>query len=557
MDTIVTPLCGPYRLEKLLGQGGMADVYAAEDTRDGRKVAVKLVRSEDPALARRLAQEGRALADLDHPCLVKLFDTGVSNGRAYLVMELVEGATLSARLRQGPLGGRLTAELGRALGSALAYVHSQGIVHRDVKPGNVLLGPGPRARLADFGIARLIDATSLTVTGTTLGTAAYMAPEQLEHHEVGAPADVYALGIVLLESLTGRRAFEGTPAEVAARRFHADPELPTGLSAPWRLLLTGMTARDAAKRPSAEEVASMLSAPAFSSAATVAVPALASGATVPATVPATALAAAAAGAGNDSAGTSLPGAAPGAAPGADAARTVLHGREPTRLLPPPGTLPGDHRAAIERHAGRARRYGALGLAALAGFALAGGLALALTGSGSASSRKPALSKGLSATVARSQHASNPLPTTTTTTTAPPPTPASSVGALSAEIESDTVDGAMQPSLAKSLLSDLAEAVADAASGRPNSADQYLQAMDNSIVRAVQDGSLTQSAATSTLEADIAMLASTLGLAAPSTASSSSTSSSGSSGPATSAATGPGGFPGPPGQGAHPGKGGKS
>ncbi|MCL4414559.1 MAG: serine/threonine protein kinase [Actinobacteria bacterium] len=553
MDTIVTPLCGPYRLEKLLGQGGMADVYAAEDTRDGRKVAIKLVRSEDPALARRLAQEGRALADLNHPCLVKLFDTGVSNGRAYLVMELVEGTTLSARLRQEPLGGRLTAELGRALGSALAYVHSQGIVHRDVKPGNVLLGPGPRARLADFGIARLIDATSLTVTGTTLGTAAYMAPEQLEHHEVGAPADIYALGIVLLESLTGRRAFEGTPAEVAARRFHADPELPAGLSAPWRLLLTGMTARDSAKRPSAEEVASMLSAPAFSSAATVPVPALASGATVPAT----ALAAAAAGAGNDSASTSLPGAALGTALGTDAAGTVLHGREPTRVLPPPGTLPGDHRAAIERHAGRARRYGALGLAALAGFALAGGLALALTGSGSASSRKPALSKGPSATVARSQHASNPLPTTTTTTTAPPPTPASAVGALSAEIESDTADGAMQPSLAKSLLSDLAAAVADAASGRPNSADQYLQAMDNSIVRAVQDGSLTQSAATSTLEADIAMLASTLGLAAPSTASSSSTSSSGSSGPATSAATGPGGFPGPPGQGGHPGKGGKS
>lgn len=553
MDTIVTPLCGPYRLEKLLGQGGMADVYAAEDTRDGRKVAIKLVRSEDPALARRLAQEGRALADLNHPCLVKLFDTGVSNGRAYLVMELVEGTTLSARLRQEPLGGRLTAELGRALGSALAYVHSQGIVHRDVKPGNVLLGPGPRARLADFGIARLIDATSLTVTGTTLGTAAYMAPEQLEHHEVGAPADIYALGIVLLESLTGRRAFEGTPAEVAARRFHADPELPAGLSAPWRLLLTGMTARDSAKRPSAEEVASMLSAPAFSSAATVPVPALASGATVPAT----ALAAAAAGAGNDSASTSLPGAALGTALGTDAAGTVLHGREPTRVLPPPGTLPGDHRAAIERHAGRARRYGALGLAALAGFALAGGLALALTGSGSASSRKPALSKGPSATVARNRHASNPLPTTTTTTTAPPPTPASAVGALSAEIESDTADGAMQPSLAKSLLSDLAAAVADAASGRPNSADQYLQAMDNSIVRAVQDGSLTQSAATSTLEADIAMLASTLGLAAPSTASSSSTSSSGSSGPATSAATGPGGFPGPPGQGGHPGKGGKS
>ena len=552
MDTIVTPLCGPYRLEKLLGQGGMADVYAAKDTRDGRKVAIKLVRSEDPALARRLAQEGRALADLNHPCLVKLFDTGVSNGRAYLVMELVEGTTLSARLRQEPLGGRLTAELGRALGSALAYVHSQGIVHRDVKPGNVLLGPGPRARLADFGIARLIDATSLTVTGTTLGTAAYMAPEQLEHHEVGAPADIYALGIVLLESLTGRRAFEGTPAEVAARRFHADPELPAGLSAPWRLLLTGMTARDSAKRPSAEEVASMLSAPAFSSAATVPAPGRASGATVPATALAAAAAAAAV-AGNDSPGTS----APGAAPGADAARTVLRGREPTRVLPPPGTLPGDHRAAIERHAGRARRYGALGLAALAGFALAGGLALALTGSGSASSRKPALSKGPSATVARSQHASNPLPTTTTTTTAPPPTPASAVGALSAEIESDTADGAMQPSLAKSLLSDLAAAVADAASGRPNSADQYLQAMDNSIVRAVQDGSLTQSAATSTLEADIAMLASTLGLAAPSTASSSSTSSSGSSGPATSAATGPGGFPGPPGQGGHPGKGGKS
>src|SRR5579863_188129 len=263
MITIDELLSGRYRIERLLGQGGMADVYRAVDTADGTAVAVKVVRSADPGLAQRLATEAKTLATLRHEGLVRLLDAGVHEGHAYLVMELVEGPTLAARLRRGALSPARTAVLGRTLSGALAYVHERGIVHRDVKPGNVLLGPGPRARLADFGIARLADAASLTATGTTLGTAAYMAPEQLEHHAVGPSADVWALGMILLECLTGRRVFEGTATEVVARRLAGPVPLPPDLPATWRLLFEGMLTADPARRPTASHVAGLLSAEPF------------------------------------------------------------------------------------------------------------------------------------------------------------------------------------------------------------------------------------------------------------------------------------------------------
>jgi len=263
----VDPLVhGRWRLDHLIGQGGMSDVYRAVDEQSGEAVAVKLVRSADPGLARRLAQEAKALEGFDHPGLVRLLASGVHAQRAYLVMELVEGPTLAARLRRGPLGPARTAGLGSVLADALAYVHERGIVHRDLKPANVLLGPGPRVRLADFGIARLLDASSFTVTGSTLGTAAYMAPEQIEEHSVGTEADVWSLGLVLLESLTGKRTFSGTPSEVVTRRLAGPVTLPGDLPAPWRLLLEAMLDHDVGRRPGAGEVAGMLSAPAFSAA---------------------------------------------------------------------------------------------------------------------------------------------------------------------------------------------------------------------------------------------------------------------------------------------------
>ena len=240
MVSVTELFAGRFRLGPLLGQGGMSDVYRAVDETSGETVAVKVVRSGDPELARRLAQEVRVHERMEHVGLVRLLDTGVADGQAYIVMELIEGATLAASLRAEPLGTRLTAKLGGILGSALAYVHAEGIVHRDVKPSNILLGADGRAVLGDFGIARLLDATTFTIDGTTIGTVSYMAPEQLEDHSVGPAADIWSLGIVLLECLTGRRVYEGTSSEIIARRLAAPVPLPADLPVPWKLLLSGM-----------------------------------------------------------------------------------------------------------------------------------------------------------------------------------------------------------------------------------------------------------------------------------------------------------------------------
>ncbi|HMK63871.1 MAG TPA: serine/threonine-protein kinase, partial [Acidimicrobiales bacterium] len=258
-----TPLAGRFRLEQLLGHGGMADVYRATDVQDGTVVAVKVVRSSDPELAQRLTREARAVAGFDHPGLVRLLDAGLHEQHAFLVMELVEGQTLAERLRRGPLPTDRCAALGVSLAGALAYVHRRGVVHRDVKPANVLLGPGSRVRLADFGIAQVLDASTATVTGTTLGTAAYMAPEQLADHRVGPAADVWALAAVLLECLTGLRAFAGSPAEVVARRLAGALPTTDELPAPWRMVLDAMFEADPGRRPEAGEVSELLRSPVF------------------------------------------------------------------------------------------------------------------------------------------------------------------------------------------------------------------------------------------------------------------------------------------------------
>jgi serine/threonine protein kinase len=150
--------------------------------------------------------------------------------------------------------------VGRQLAEALAYAHAAGVVHRDVKPGNVLLGEHHRAKLADFGIARLVgDTVRHTQTGTTIGTAAYLSPEQVQGRDVTGAADVYALGLVLIEAMTGERAYPGTPTEAALARLHRNPEVPPDL--PHRDLLVAMTQRDPDARPTAAEVADGLTAP--------------------------------------------------------------------------------------------------------------------------------------------------------------------------------------------------------------------------------------------------------------------------------------------------------
>jgi hypothetical protein len=263
MPSIGDVLDDRYQLVRLLGRGGMSDVFQALDQRSGNSVALKIVRSGDPELARRLAQEARALERLVHPGLISLLDTGTVGDQAYLVMELVDGPSLSTFLRDGPLSSQDTATLGARLADALAYVHEQGIVHRDVKPSNVLLGSDGEAWLGDFGVAQLHDASALTVAGTTLGTVGYMAPEQLENHQVGPSADIYSLGIVLLECLSGRRAYEGSPSEIVARRLASPVTLPEDLPVPWKLVLSGMLDHRPENRPDGGQVAALLSTSAF------------------------------------------------------------------------------------------------------------------------------------------------------------------------------------------------------------------------------------------------------------------------------------------------------
>lgn len=254
-------LADRYALEDLLGRGGMADVHRATDRVLGRPVAVKVLRdtADEETDRLRFTAEARTLAGLSHPGLVMVLDAGTTAERPYLVMELVEGQTLARCCAGQALDPARVAAIGTQLADALAYAHARGVVHRDVKPGNVLLGESDRVKLADFGIAKIIgDTVRHTRTGHAIGTAAYLSPEQVRGEEVTPAVDVYSLGLVLLESLTGERAFPGSPTESALARLTRDPEIPTSLTAPWRELLAAMTASDAPARPTAEDAATRL-----------------------------------------------------------------------------------------------------------------------------------------------------------------------------------------------------------------------------------------------------------------------------------------------------------
>jgi tRNA A-37 threonylcarbamoyl transferase component Bud32 len=247
-----------YRIESRLGRGGMADVYSAHDTVLDREVAIKLLReAPDSATGRaRFVSEARILAGISDPGLVTVLDAGITGDHPYLVMEPLPGGTVADLVDAGSQPLDRVADIGAQVASALVPVHAAGVVHRDVKPGNLLFDAQGRVRLADFGIARLIgDTVRVTATGTMIGTASYLAPEQASGADVGTAADVYSLGLVLLELITGAPAFAGTPTEAALARLTHDPAVPVGLPAPLGRLINAMTLREPAARPTAAEVA--------------------------------------------------------------------------------------------------------------------------------------------------------------------------------------------------------------------------------------------------------------------------------------------------------------
>ncbi len=202
----------------------------------------------------RNRREVLTLASLSHPGLVTVYDVGDDHGRAYFVMQLIEGDTLAQRIRRGPLPVGDVIALGAALADSLGYVHRRGVVHRDVKPGNVLLDADGRAHLSDFGIAAVRDAAPVTAAGMVIGTASYLSPEQVRGEAVTPAVDIYALGLVLIECVTGRREYPGNALEAAVARLHRRPVVPAGLPESLRTLLIAMTADEPTARPDADEV---------------------------------------------------------------------------------------------------------------------------------------------------------------------------------------------------------------------------------------------------------------------------------------------------------------
>jgi hypothetical protein len=251
-------IAGRYELKDLVGSGGMSSVYCAFDTLLERNVALKILHAhygEDAAYVERFRREARAVAQLSHPNIVTVIDRGEEDGRQFIVFELIDGENLKEIVeRSGPLPVRRVLELGLEVGRALAFAHAQGLVHRDVKPQNVLVDGDGRAKVTDFGIVRSMDGVGNTETGTVLGTSQYIAPEQARGDHVDVQTDVYSFGVVLFELLAGDVPYAGDNFLSVAMK-HVNEPVPSVLErrpdAPIRLatLIESCMAKLPADRP--------------------------------------------------------------------------------------------------------------------------------------------------------------------------------------------------------------------------------------------------------------------------------------------------------------------
>ena len=247
---------GRYELADRIGGGGMADVFRAHDRTLDRDVALKLMRpafATDPEFVERFHREAEAMGAIEHPNIVRVLDYGAGADGPYIVMELVGGGTLWHLMRaRGRVDQYVAARIGAAIADGLEAAHVRGVLHRDLKPDNVLLDGEGRPKITDFGIARLAAATAITRTGELLGTPQYLAPEQMSGDIVDERADVYALGVILYEMLTGARPTGGrTPSEIVSRRLRVDPRPPSRLvpiTPALNALVLRALARDPARR---------------------------------------------------------------------------------------------------------------------------------------------------------------------------------------------------------------------------------------------------------------------------------------------------------------------
>src|SRR5215207_6444120 len=255
MSELIGRKLGKYTLEARLGEGGMAAVYQSQHPQFHRPVAIKVLPptiGQDASFRVRFAREGQMIAGLNHPSIIRVYDIDQADGLFYMVMDLLPGGTLEARLREGGLDRRWSVDVIVKMAEALDYAHTRGVIHRDIKPSNILLDAESQPVLADFGIARMAQAESdpnLTAAGTVMGTPAYMAPEQLSGDQLDARSDIYALGVVLYQLLAGRAPFTGDTMAVVTAHLTKQPQALRELVSDLPPALNAVVLQALAKQP--------------------------------------------------------------------------------------------------------------------------------------------------------------------------------------------------------------------------------------------------------------------------------------------------------------------